>query len=314
MVRNSEQLMAEQVFINDVGPRDGLQNQAKILTPDQRLQLVTALVDAGLSAIEVGSFVLPSAVPAMAGTDKVIEGLPGGIGSTDVYYSVLVPNQKGFQLAQASGARCIEMVVASTETMNTENIRRTTEQAMAACEQMIKLSNNESIDSLACISTAWECPFEGLVDSDVVIKMTDQMFEWGATRVIIADTIGAAGPDAVHDLMSSLVDRFGAGNLACHFHDTRGMGVANTYAAVSAGIRHFDASVGGLGGCPFAPGATGNVATEDVALMLSQAGFKTGIDLKKLVAAADLAGELTGSPTGGHSSRWLKRQIDKGAL
>ncbi len=306
--------MGERVFINDVGPRDGLQNQAKVLTPEQRVQLISALVDAGLTAIEVGSFVLPSAVPAMAGTDKVIEALPGGIASSQVYYSVLVPNQKGFQLAQSAGVRCVEMVVASTETMNTENIRRTTEQAMAGCEQMIGLSKEGGIDSLACISTAWECPFEGLVDADIVIKMSDQMLNWGATRVVIADTIGAAGPDAVHELMNSLVQRFGAEHLACHFHDTRGMGVANTYAAVSAGIRHFDASVGGLGGCPFAPGATGNVATEDLALMLSQAGYETGIDLKKLVAAADLAGEMTGSPAGGHSSRWLKRQIEKGAL
>ncbi len=306
--------MGERVFINDVGPRDGLQNQARVLTPEQRVHLISALVDAGLSAIEVGSFVLPSAVPAMAGTDKVIEALPGGIASDDVYYSVLVPNKKGFQLAHASGARCVEIVVASSETMNTENIRQTTAQAMNGCEQMIALAIDDGIDSLACISTAWECPFEGLIDAEVVTRMTEQMLSWGANRVIIADTIGAAGPDAVYDLMSSLAQRFGADKLACHFHDTRGMGVANTYAAVSAGIRHFDASVGGLGGCPFAPGATGNVATEDVALMLSQAGYETGIDLKKLVAAADLAGEMTGSPTGGHSSRWLKKQIEKGVL
>ena len=306
--------MTEKVFINDVGPRDGLQNQPKVLSAQQRVQLISALVDAGVSAIEVGSFVSPKAVPAMANTDEVIAQLPGGIRSEQVCYSALIPNLKGYEMALASNVACLELVVASSNTMNMENIRQTTEQAMSGAKSIIERSKADAIDAVACISTAWDCPFEGAINGDVVVAMTDELLAMGAIRVVIADTIGAAGPHAVNTLMLRLVAQFGADKLACHFHDTRGMGVANTFAAASAGIRHFDASVGGLGGCPFAPGATGNVATEDIVLMLSQAGYDTGIDLAKLVKAADLAGEFTGSCTGGHSSRWLKRQIEKGEL
>jgi hydroxymethylglutaryl-CoA lyase len=302
--------MAEKVTINDVGPRDGLQNQAKILSPEQRLQLISALVDAGLPAIEVGSFVSPKAVPAMAGASDVAAKLP----AADVYYSALIPNRKGYDLATAAGIKAVEIVVAATQTMNEKNINQSTEQAMAGCEAIINQAKVDSIDTLPCIATAWECPFEGLTDPAVVIDLAGKMLAMGADRVVIADTIGAANPATVKSLMGMLVEEFGADKFACHFHDTRGMGVANVAAAVEVGIRHFDSSIGGLGGCPFAPGATGNVATEDVVVMLEQMGFDTGIDLVKLVAAVDLTAELTGNCDGGHSIRWIRRQIEKGLL
>jgi len=306
--------MQNQVIINDVGPRDGLQNQTKILSPQERLTLVLSLIDAGIHAVEVGSFVSPKAVPAMAGTDELIALLDKKLPKNKVCYSVLIPNQKGYELALAAGIKVVEVVVASTNTMNEKNISQSTEQAMAGVRDIAIQANKETVNVLACIATAWECPFEGKVDEGVVIRLAQQLFDYGVSEVVLADTIGAANPAAVKSLISKLVAEFGADKLSCHFHDTRGMGVANVFAATEAGIRKFDSSIGGLGGCPFAPGATGNVATEDVALLLQQMGFETGINLGKLVGAVEVAADLTGNCDGGHSFKWLKRQREKGAI
>lgn len=302
--------MSEKIIINEVGPRDGLQNQPKVLSAEERLRLIASLVDAGVGSIEVGSFVSPKAVPAMAGTDKVVAGLP----KADVDYSALIPNRKGYDLAKAAGVTSMALVIAASQTMNEKNIRMTTDEALAVCVDVIAQGKQDGMDVPAYVATAWECPFEGLVDQDVVIRLVGQLFDAGATKVVLADTIGAANPAQVKDLMSKLAAKYGADRLSCHFHDTRAMGLANVYAAIEAGIREFDASIGGLGGCPFAPGASGNVATEDVALMVSKMGYETGIDIEKLVAAGDLAAELTGNCPGGKSLRWLKRQIEKNTL
>jgi hydroxymethylglutaryl-CoA lyase len=302
--------MAEHVIINDVGPRDGLQNQARHLLPTERLQIIEALLVAGVPAIEVGSFVSPKAVPAMAGAAEVVAGLPAGKAN----YSALIPNRKGYDLATATGIKTVEIVVASTQTMNEKNINSSTEKAMAGCEEIINAAKVDGVKTLSCVATAWECPFEGRVDEDTVLGLARTMFDYGADEVVLADTIGAANPASVRSLTQRAADEFGAGRISCHFHDTRGMGVANVAAALASGIRKFDASIGGLGGCPFAPGATGNVATEDVVLMLNQMGFETGINLGKLVAAVDLTAELTGNCDGGHSIKWLRRQIEKGIL
>jgi hydroxymethylglutaryl-CoA lyase len=302
--------MPERVVVNDVGPRDGLQNQARVLTPAQRLRLIGALLDAGIDHIEVGSFVSPKAVPAMAGTDEVIAGLPNG----GADYSALVPNRKGYDLAAAAGVKIVELVVAATDTMNEKNIRMSTARAMANIEGIAQAAREDGISTLCYLATAWECPFEGLVDESVSLALIGEMFAAGVEKVVIADTIGAAHPASVRSLTRLAAQEFGAERLSCHFHDTRGMGVANVAAALDSGIRRFDGSIGGLGGCPFAPGATGNVATEDVVLLLHQMGFETGIDLGKLVAAVDVAIELTGNCDGGNSINWLRRQVEKGAL
>lgn len=302
--------MTETIVINEVGPRDGLQNQPRILDPEQRLALIRALVDAGLPALEAGSFVSPRAVPAMAGTDVVIEGLPAG----DVYYSALVPNRKGYELARASGMRAIGSVIAASNTFNEKNIRMTTAQAQEVVLDLVAQSRRDGIDALVYVSTAWECPYEGAVEARGVLALIEQFLAAGAAEVIVADTIGAADPAATAALLKVAVREFGAARLTCHFHDTRGMALANVFAALQCGIRKFDASIAGLGGCPFAPGASGNVATEDVALMLAQMGFATGIDLERLVVAAELALALTGATSGGHSLRWLQRQREQGRL
>ena len=299
--------MAEKIIINDVGPRDGLQNQEKILTPEQRLSLINKLIDAGVRDIEVGAFVSPKAVPAMAGTDIVAAGLPSGA----YVFSALIPNRKGYDLARAAGITTMGLVIAASKTMNEKNVRMTTEQALLVCEDVLTQAKQDGMKVVVYVATAWECPFEGVTDEQVVIDIVGKLLSYGAQEVILADTIGAASPGQVKSLVGKLVAAYGADRLACHFHDTRGMGVADVYAAVECGIRKFDASIGGLGGCPFAPGASGNVATEDVVLMLNQMGFQTGIDLAKLSEAADLAAELTGNCTGGNASRWIKRQIEK---
>jgi len=276
--------MTEKVVINEVGPRDGLQNQARVLSPEQRLQLIEALIAAGLPAIEVGSFVSPRAVPAMADTDRVIAGLP----RNGVYYSALVPNRKGYELARASGIKAIGSVIATSNTFNEKNIRMSSAQALAVVLDLIADSKRDGIDALVYLSTAWECPYEGRIEARAVIDLAAQVFAAGATEVVIADTIGAADPAATAALMKMLVDEFGAARLTCHFHDTRGMALANVYAALECGIAKFDASIGGLGGCPFAPGASGNVITEDLVFMFESMGVKTGIDFQKLMAARDL--------------------------
>jgi hydroxymethylglutaryl-CoA lyase len=302
--------MAEKIIINDVGPRDGLQNQTVILEPQQRLALINALIDAGVKHIEVGSFVSPVAVPAMRGTDLVVAALPKG----DYHFSALIPNLKGYELAKESGIDTVSIVIAASNSMNEQNIRMTNAQVLSFAKDVLGRGHADNFTTLACIATAWECPFEGLVPEKTVIDLCGELLAAGAPEVVLADTIGAASPAQVKSLMSKLVAEFGAHRLSCHFHDTRAMGVANVFAAVECGIRKFDSSIGGLGGCPFAPGASGNVATEDLVLMLTQMGFETGIDLAKLVLAADLVAEQTGANATANSARWIKRQVEKGLL
>lgn len=295
--------MSEKVVINDVGPRDGLQNQARILTPAQRLQLIQALLDAGLKHIEFGSFVSPKAVPAMAGTDELAAQLPRG--ATE--YTALIPNRKGYELARAANVRSTVLVVAASNTMNEKNVRMGTDAALAGCSEVLAQAKTDGLAVQACVATAWECPFEGPTPPQRVSELTARLLKDGASGIVVADTIGAAHPGQVRALMQRLDSEFGAQTFTCHFHDTRAMGVANAYAAIEAGVRRFDASIGGLGGCPFAPGATGNVATEDLVMMLKLMGFETGIDMDKLLLASKLAGELTGTTTGGRSLPWLSR-------
>jgi hydroxymethylglutaryl-CoA lyase len=311
ITKHKQKYLNKRVYINDVGPRDGLQNQPTILTPLQRLQLIQALVDAGLSSIEVGSFVSEKAVPAMAGTREIFARLPD---KDRIRYSALAPTMKYYEQAVAAGAKVLEVFVCATETMNEKNVRASIDDSMAAAGEVIQRAKADDIEIIACVAVAWECPFEGKTDPQTVYDMTRQYFDMGASSVLIADTIGAANPGDVQSMMETLAREHGGDRLACHFHDTRAMGLANAYAALQAGITHFDASIGGLGGCPFAPGATGNVPTEDLVMMLHQMGYKTGIDLEKLMAAGQLAGELTSTTTGGRADTWRRLQMEKGRL
>lgn len=299
----------ETLVIHDVGPRDGLQNQPKVLTPAERLAIIRALLAAGVEHIQVAAFVSPKAVPAMAGAAEILAGLEGEDGS----FTVLIPNMKGYELARAAGARRLEMVLYGTDAMAEANARMSRAQAEEVTAAILERARADGVEVVSTISVAFECPFAGPVDPGVIQDMTARFLDLGSAAVVIADTIGAADPGRVSRLMDALVERHGADRLGCHFHDTRAMGLANVYAALEAGIRRFDASVGGVGGCPFAPGASGNVATEDVVMMAEQMGFATGIDLRGLMRAADLVAELTGNAPGGRAAPWLRRRLAKTA-
>tara|TARA_R110002167_G_scaffold63604_3_gene179713 strand:- start:132 stop:1034 length:903 start_codon:yes stop_codon:yes gene_type:complete len=296
-------MASNKVIINDVGPRDGLQNQPRVLNLEQRLTLIMALEAAGIPEIEVGAFVSPKAVPAMAGTADLFAMLPKG----SARYSALIPNMKGFELALDAKVPLTSLVVAASNTMNEKNIHMTTQQSIKVSQEVLSLAKSKGANVQAYVATAWACPFEGKVAPDEVYRITEQLIEAGASAIVIADTIGAADPAQVQSLMSGLVSRFDSNILSCHFHDTRAMGLANTYAAIEAGIRKFDASIAGLGGCPFAPGASGNVATEDVVMMLEQMGFDTGINIPLLLKASNVAIALTGTATGGKAKSWMEK-------
>lgn len=295
--------MREAVIINDVGPRDGLQNQRRILTPAQRRELVEALIAAGLKHIEVGSFVSPTAVPAMAGTEQVLAGLPVVAGAC---YSVLIPNMKGYELATAAGARSVTMVLYGSEGMARKNANMGKQQAEEVTADILRRARQDGVRVSAAIAVAFECPFDGPTNPAEVERIIDEFLQLGADEMAIADTIGAAHPGQVRALTAKLVSHHGSERLSCHFHDTRALGLANVFAALESGIRKFDSSIGGLGGCPFAPGASGNVATEDVVMLLEQMGYATGIELRALVAAAELAKRLTGAAPGGRAMPWLQ--------
>lgn len=297
--------LSDAVVINEVGPRDGLQSQPKILDVVEKTNLVQALLAADVSSIEIGAFVSPKAVPAMAGTDILISQFNNNVQQK---FNALIPNMRGYESALASGIKRMSLVVAVSNTMNEKNIRMSTEQSINVSKQVLARANEDNIEVQAYVATAWACPFEGRIAMDDVLNVCTQLNDAGASKLIIADTIGAADPRAVSQLMTLLTNALPADKFACHFHDTRAMGLANIYAALEAGIRQFDASIAGLGGCPFAPGASGNVATEDVVMMLEQMGFNTGINMEKLLVASNKAIEMTGTAKGGKAKLWLQQQ------
>jgi hydroxymethylglutaryl-CoA lyase len=203
------------------------------------------------------------------------------------------------------------MVLYGSERMAQANVRMSREQAADATETILERARVDGVRVTATVAVAFECPWEGLSDAAYVTALAERFLDLGVDEFCLADTIGAADPRRVARVLQPLVAAHGSDRLGCHFHDTRAMGLANVYAALEAGVRSFDSSIGGLGGCPFAPGASGNVATEDVVMMVQQMGFETGIDLGRLMQAADLAGELTGTAPGGRASPWLRRQLQK---
>ena len=297
--------MAEKVIIKEVAARDGLQAQPKHLSVEQRIALLGALAQTGVPELEIGSFVSPKAVPQMAGTDDIAANLP----PAQLAYSALVPNMKGYELAVMAGIRSHAIALAATEEMNQNNIRKSLEDTFVMGEEILDRAAVEGVDIHAYLAVAFECPYEGAVEESLVLEQVDRLMQHQPARLMIADTIGAANPAAVHSMMHKLVDRYGPERLGCHFHDTRAMGLANVYAALEAGVRQFDASAGGLGGCPFAPGAKGNVATEDVVMLCESIGYETGLDMPKLLEAVALLSEMIGAPQGGRAHTWLSKQF-----
>ncbi len=297
--------LMNKLYITDVSPRDGLQNQKVLLSTEAKLRLIELLAAAGVHSVETTSFVSPKAVPQMADAGELVPqvcvALPG------LRTSVLVPNLKGLERAHAAGAREIAVVLSATETMNRKNINMGLEQAIEVSEQTLVAARRLGLRTRAYVAVAFECPFEGPTSLDAVLHAADRMHAAGAGEIVIADTIGAAAPGQVKSRMQALLQVVPAAQLAAHFHDTRGMGVANAWAAIEVGVRRLDASVGGIGGCPFAPGAAGNVATEDLVLMAEQSGFDTGISLPGLLLAIDFAESQLQRSLGGRAIAWLRR-------
>jgi len=299
--------MSDRVVIKEVAARDGLQAQPVHLSVDQRIALVNSLVGTGAPEVEIGSFVSPRAVPQMAGTEQIARRLP----AADCRFSALVPNMKGYELAVAEGIHTLAIAISATEQMNQNNIRKSLADTFLMAEDILTRAADDEVDIHVYLAVSFECPYEGKVDPGVIFDQVAQLMQHGPARLMIADTIGAADPAAVKAMMTELVSQYGIDRLGCHFHDTRAMAIANVYAALDAGIRQFDSSAGGLGGCPFAPGAKGNVATEDVALLCAQSGLETGINMSALLESVALLGEFIGSPQGGRSHYWLSNNWQK---
>lgn len=272
------------VSLREVGPRDGLQNERPVPT-GAKVELLDALSGTGVRRIEAVSFVRPDAVPQMADAEAVWAAatkVPG------VRYSALVPNARGALRAVRAGFSEIEVVVSASDTHNRKNVNRSTEQSLAEIEALIATSP-ASVEVI--VATSFGCPYEGDIAPDRVAAIVDRVVGAGARRVAFGDTTGMATPRRVRDLLGAVGREV---PILLHFHDTRGTGLANIVTAVELGVTEFDASVGGLGGCPYAPGASGNVATEEVVHMLHDMGIDTGINLDRLIAAAELAERIVG--------------------
>lgn len=295
----------ERIVITEVSPRDGLQNQQVAVSTLDKLALIRGLVAAGVQSVEATSFVSPKAVPQMADAAELLAQLNAAW--PRLRSSVLVPNLKGLARAHAAGAKEIAVVLSATETMNQKNINMGLDAAIETSEQTLRQARALGLRTRAYVAVAFDCPFEGPTPLARVLQLARRMHGAGAEEIVIADTIGSASPGQVKERFKALAGVMPLAQLAAHFHDTRGMGVANAWAALEAGVRRFDASVGGIGGCPFAPGAAGNVATEDLVLMAERSGFATGIDLKALLAVIDMAEGLLRRPLGGRAISWLRQ-------
>ncbi|VVP43974.1 hydroxymethylglutaryl-CoA lyase [Pseudomonas fluorescens] len=301
----------ERLYITDVCMRDGLQNQCAQVSTEAKLALAQHLVAAGVASVEATSFVSPKAVPQMADAADVVLGLQQRLPTLRT--SVLVPNLKGLRRALQAGCREVAVVLSATEEMNRRNINMSLTQAREESALVLREARASGIKTRAYIAVAFDCPFEGATPLDRVKVLAAEMYAAGADEVVIADTIGSAFPAEVRRRMTELATVVPLDRLSIHLHDTRGMGVANAWAAIEAGVRRFDASAGGIGGCPFAPGAAGNLATEDLVLLAENSGFDTGINPVALVSAIEFAESLLGRPLGGHSARWLIRQRERAA-
>ena len=299
--------MRDIVTIKEVAARDGLQAQSVEITLEQRRELIEALAKARVPELEIGSFVSPRAVPQMAGTDELARTLP----KSGAKFSALVPNVKGYELARREGIDQIAIVLSATEQMNQNNIRKSLADTFAMASEILARARDEGVEIHAYLAVAFECPYEGKVAPSIVLDQAGELMRNEPARLVIADTIGAANPRDVKSMMAELVSQFGAERLGCHFHDTRAMGLANVFAALDAGVRQFDSSAGGLGGCPFAPGAKGNVATEDVVMLCESSGFSTGVDMEALLQSVECLTQMMGAQQGGRAHYWLTNNWQK---
>jgi hydroxymethylglutaryl-CoA lyase len=296
----------KRIYVQDVAPRDGLQIEPIFVPTSTKIDLVNRLSRTGLAKIEVTSFVSPKAIPALADAETVMRGIDrvGG-----VEYAALVPNVKGCERALDCGVDEINLVMSASESHNRANLRMGREQSLGQFADIVRIANGHAAIN-ASLSTAFGCPFDGAVPDSEVLGLVERIVALGISRVTLCDTTGMANPAQVQRLCVAAKSRFPQVTLTAHFHDTRAMALANVLAALEAGVDRFDASLGGLGGCPFAPGASGNACTEDVVHMLDAMGYDTGVDLDALIAVARSLPEIVGHDVPGQVMKagpWTRR-------
>ena len=278
--------MAESVEIFEVGPRDGLQNEARMIPAADKIALVDQLSSAGFRRIEVASFVSPKWVPQMADGAEVLAGITRAAG---VRYAALTPNMRGYSDAVAAGVDEIAIFASASEGFSRANINATIEESIARFAPILEAARHVDLPVRGYVSCVVECPYDGKVAPEAVARVADRLFAMGCYEVSLGDTIGKGTPDSIARMLLKVRDVVPVGRLAGHFHDTSGRALDNIDASLSLGVRVFDAAVGGLGGCPYAPGAAGNVATEAVAAHLEHLGYETGLDRDAVARAADMA-------------------------
>ncbi|GHO90476.1 hydroxymethylglutaryl-CoA lyase [Reticulibacter mediterranei] len=280
---NSPTQMPAHIKVTEVVTRDGFQNEDRVVSTKAKIQVIEGLVQAGITSIEVTSFVHPRVVPQLADADELVTRLPHHLG---VVYSALVPNIKGAQRALATGITELHLVLSASESHNLANLNRCVRESLAQLARVCTFVQRENPETVlvGTIATAFHCPFEGRTLVERVIWITEKLVDMGIHTVVLADTDGAAAPLQIEQTLSLVRERFPEIILGLHLHNTRGMGLANAFAGLRSGVTLFESSLGGIGGCPFAPNATGNISTEDLVHMLHEMGFHTGIDLDQLIA------------------------------
>ncbi len=288
--------MSERIRITEVGPRDGLQNEATPISTQSKIELIESLVAAGVSQIEATSFVHPLRVPAMSDAEAVFTGVRRQEG---VRYMALTPNERGYDRARAVGCDAVAVFTAASEAFAVANIQSSIAESLDRFRVVAARSATDEVYLRGYVSTAFACPYEGPIEPEAVLAVVESLLAMGCDEIALGDTTGRGTPTTVGRLLDVLLPVLPVERLTLHFHDTWGMGCANAAAGIAHGVRSFDASVGGLGGCPYAPGASGNVATEDLIHLVHSLGFETGIDLKGVVAAgAQLSRHLNRHLTG----------------
>jgi len=284
------------VDVYEVGPRDGLQNELRIVPLEGKLRLIAALVEAGERRIEATSFVSPRWIPQLSDAEEVLKSLPRVPGVT---YSALVPNLRGLERARAAGLGEAAVFISASETHSKKNINKSIAEALSVAGDVTHGALAAGMRVRAYLSVVWGCPYEGTVAVDRVVDLCRRLADMGIYQLSLGDTVGVGVPNQTEEILEAVSRHVPVEKLALHLHDTRGLALANALVGLSAGVTTFDASIGGLGGCPYAPGAAGNLATEDVVNMLHRMGVETGIDLGKLVEAGEVAQELIGRKLSG---------------
>lgn len=299
--------LPKRVTVYEVGPRDGLQNEARQVPTADKIAFIHALIESGLQRIEITSFVSPKWIPQLADSAEVARGVTRKDG---VILSCLVPNRRGLDAALAAGMREVAVFLSASETHNKKNVNKTIAETLRAFEEVVEPARAAGVAVRAYLSTAFGCPYEGEVDPERVVGLCRELRAMGVYQVSVSDTIGVANPAQVEDVMSRVLAAVPLDAVAVHFHDTQGTALANCVTAMQLGVTTIDSSIGGLGGCPYAPGAAGNLATDDLVAMLHSMGIETGIDLDKLILASRQAASFVGHDL---PSKYLKAHLGKQA-